>query len=84
MHLLATLPRDRRDARDTALIDLRMASEHAQVELRDVVAAVVRRELHASEGHPGRPAVWMVRTCDVDDWATRRRPKRGLRLIRAS
>jgi hypothetical protein len=76
MHLLATLPRD------TGLMDLRTASERAQVELRDVVAAVVRRELHASEGHPGRPAVWMVRTCDVDDWSTRRRPKRGLRLVR--
>jgi hypothetical protein len=76
MHTVTTSPPD------TALIDLRMASEHARVELRDVVAAVVRRELDASEGHPGRPLVWMVRTCDVDEWASRRRPRNGLRLVR--
>ena len=64
-----------------SLIDLRAASEHAGVEMRDVVAAVVRRDLQASDGHPGRPGVWMVDRAELEEWARGRRQPR-LRLVR--
>jgi hypothetical protein len=64
-----------------SLVDLRAASELAGVELRDVVAAVVRRDLRATDGHPGRPGVWMVDRAELEEWARRRRQPR-LRLVR--
>ncbi len=64
-----------------SLIDLRAASEYAGVEMRDVVAAVVRHDLQATDGDPGRPGVWMVDRADLEVWARgRRRPR--LRPVR--
>jgi hypothetical protein len=54
-------------------VDLRMAAEYAGVELRDIIAAVARKELPASAGHRDRPGVCMTRLRDVDAWAAARR-----------
>jgi hypothetical protein len=77
MHLAHSMPADR------SLIDLRTAAEEAGVEMRDMVAAVVRHELQASDGHEGRPGVWLVDRAELEAWARRRRKPR-LRLVRGS
>lgn len=50
-------------------MDLRRAGEYAGVEPRDIIAAVARGELPASDGHRDRPGVWLVRMRDVDAWS---------------
>ena len=54
-----------------ASVDLRTAAACVHVEFRDIVAAVVRRELSATDTDPGRPGVWLVRAGDLYAWARR-------------
>jgi hypothetical protein len=54
-----------------ASVDLRTAAACVHVELRDIVAAVVRCELRATDTDPGRPGVWLVRAGDLYAWARR-------------
>ena len=58
--------------------DLRCAAEHLGIELRDVVAAVVRKQLPLAPEHPGRPGVWLVSVGELEMWARRCRRDREL------
>jgi hypothetical protein len=54
-----------------ASVDLRTAAACVHVEFRDVVAAVARCELRATDTDPGRPGVWLVRAGDLYAWGRR-------------
>ena len=51
-----------------ASVDLRTAAACVHVEFRDIVAAVARCELTATDSDPGRPGVWLVRAGDLYAW----------------